>query len=410
MAVRAVIFDLDDTLVDSSALQADRDARRWQQVFQRLDEVKPFAVADIGVAVADLPHLVGERGLKVGLLTHSPADYATQLLDAYGISVQASVSGSDGYEPKPDPAGLRAVLAGLDVEPEDALYVGDSIADFGAAAAAGVSSVGVSWDESSRASWRHVWPDFAVGEPRRLLELIDGCSELASWAEVFADGHTPAVHWGSLLRLGAGVYGLGRYFPLSDQRYPGHALSHLVLAAKEDQQAAEQVADIFKAVAEHATTGHIPQLILSVPPEQGNYDRFAPARSALAEAWEARDGGGLLRMNFAVEDYKQMPHDQRIAECAERFSCEPLNGERSVLIDDVLTSGAQSEACRAAIKAAAGGPVTILVLSVAQEPLTEQCPRCNSNLKTRTRHSDGKQFIGCSGFFRIGCTYTRDIP
>jgi hypothetical protein len=125
---------------------------------------------------------------------------------------------------------------------------------------------------------------------------------------------------------------------------------------------------------------------------------------------EARDGGGLLRMNFAVEDYKQMPHDQRIAECAERFSCEPLNGERSVLIDDVLTSGAQSEACRAAIKAAGGGPVTILVLSVAQEPLTEQCPRCHSNLKTRTRHSDGKQFIGCSAFFRIGCTYTRDIP
>lgn len=106
MALRAVIFDLDDTLVDSSPLQADRDARRWQRVFQRLDEIEPFAVADGEVAVAELPRLVGERGLKVGLLTHSPADYATQLLDAYGISVQARVSGSDGYEPKPDPAGL----------------------------------------------------------------------------------------------------------------------------------------------------------------------------------------------------------------------------------------------------------------------------------------------------------------
>jgi pyrimidine operon attenuation protein/uracil phosphoribosyltransferase len=146
-----------------------------------------------------------------------------------------------------------------------------------------------------------------------------------------------------------------------------------------------------------------------VPPEPEGYDRFAPARAALADVWGSRDGAGMLTMSHGVDDYKQVPRDERASRNVGRFVCSSLNGELVVIIDDVLTSGGQSEACREAVKAAGGGSATILVLSVTQDSLPEECPICGASLRTLRRRSDGREFIGCSAWFRTDCPYTRDI-
>jgi HAD superfamily hydrolase (TIGR01549 family) len=409
MPLRAVIFDLDDTLLDSSALQQAREARDWRAVLGRLDEVHEFDTAEGEPRVAELPAIVRARGLSVGVLTQSPRPYAIELLRVHGITAEAIVTGSDGYPPKPDPTGLKAVLAELAVDAADALLVGDDGVGFQAAAAAGAGSVGVAWSADPQPDWRHSWPDVAVCRPSRLVELLDAEHGLGAFAEVIAAGGDPRAHWGSLMRVGHGTFGLGRYFPQADVRYPGHPLSHLVLRAKSDPAAAEEVAAIFASLAERLTSGPIPELVLSVPPAPEGYDRFSAARAALAEAWGARDGGGLLTMSYPVEEYKHIAREERPARNTDRFRCAPLNGERVLLIDDVLTSGGQSEACRDAITAAGGGPVTVLLLSVTQDKLTEACPLCGANLRTFTRHSDGREFLGCCAWGQTRCPYTRDI-
>jgi HAD superfamily hydrolase (TIGR01549 family) len=409
MSLRAVIFDLDDTLLDSSALRADREARNWRKALTKLDEVSEFEVVEGEPQVTELPRLARERGLMVGVLTQSPRVYAAELLRAHGIAVDSMVSGSDGYPRKPDPTGLNALLAEIGATASDTLLVGDSVLDFEAAAAAGVSSAGVAWSRATPVAWLHSWPDAAVATPSRLVRLLDGDEGLGAWAEVAAAGGDPCAHWGSLMRLGASSFGLGRYFPMGDARYQGHELSHLVLRAKSEHSAAAEVATIFGTLAEEMTSGSIPELVLSVPPEPDGYDRFAPARAALAQVWGARDGGGLLTMNYTVEDYKHVARDDRARRNRERFKCAPLARERVVLIDDVLTSGGQSDACRRAIAAAGGGAVTILVLSVTQDELTEPCPLCGANLRTFSRRSDGREFIGCGAWRLTSCPYTREI-
>lgn len=409
MPLRAVIFDLDDTLLESSALQDARAAQDWRAVLARLDEVRPFEVADGQPQVADLPRLARDRNLAVGVLTHSPRAYAAELLRRHGIVTDGIVTGSDGYPRKPDPTGLKALIAEFNVDAADTLVVGDDVVDFEAAAAVGVRSAGVSWARKPVPAWAHSWPDVAVATPKRLLELLDGDECLGPWAEVIAAGGEPRSHWGSLVRLGGGTFGLGRYFPTADTRYPGHALSHLVLRAKDDQAAAEEVATIFGSLAEELTTGPPAELVVSVPPEPDGYDRFAPARTAIANVWDARDGEGLLTMSYAVEGYKHVAREDRADHNVERFECSPLDGERVLLIDDVLTSGGQSDACRAALEAAGSGPVTVLVLSVTQDKLTEPCPLCGANLRTFTRHRDGQEFLGCGAWRMTGCPYTRNI-
>jgi len=43
---KAVIFDLDQTLVDSKHLKKLRDSRQWSEVFKNIDSIKPYPLID----------------------------------------------------------------------------------------------------------------------------------------------------------------------------------------------------------------------------------------------------------------------------------------------------------------------------------------------------------------------------
>ncbi|HEX4306494.1 MAG TPA: HAD-IA family hydrolase [Solirubrobacterales bacterium] len=407
--IKAVIFDLDDTLLDSSALTDARDRREWRKVLSGLGSVRPFEVAEDEVEVVDLPGEVRARGMAVGLLTHSPENYAEALLKRHGIKVGAMVTGSDGFPNKPDPGGLLAVAKELGVEPGECAYVGDAVGDFGAAAAAGMVSIGVSWSGAAPDSWRHGWPDIAVNRPARLLEYLDGVVGLEPLGEAMAAEVEGVGHWGSLLQLGANTFGLGRYFPTTDRRHPGQPLSRLLIDSKTGAEAQERLGRLFEGLAAVNITNP-PELIVSVPPAPDGTDRFGPARAALADLYDAEDGGGVLRQLYGVEDYKSTRRGDRAAKVVDRFEASgPLEGRRIVLLDDVLTSGAQSEACRVALREAGAGGVSIIVAGIAQDSLPDPCPKCEiGTVRTKRRGSDGHEFLGCTRW--PNCWWSEDLP
>jgi HAD superfamily hydrolase (TIGR01549 family) len=411
--IRAAIFDLDDTLLDSRALFEARERRDWGVVMARLDSVVPFEVAEGQPTITSLPKAARDLGLTVGVFTHSPEPYADALLRRHKIKVDEMVTGSDRLPPKPDPTGLITVARALQIDPVECIYVGDSAADFGAAAAAGMTSIGVCWDQGIPESWRHSWPDIALDRPSRLLEVLEGGVGLSPIGEAVTAGEEPTPHWGSLLQLGGNTLGLGRYFQWGDRRYPEHALSRLIIDAKEEKTRQENLAQAFGALGALRFTNP-PALIASVPPAPGDSgDRFTAARAALAEVFDAGDAEGLLTMKYAVEDYKQTPRDQRAAKTRDRFEAtRELEGERIILIDDVLTSGSQAGACREALASAGAGGVTTLVAGVSQNPLPEPCPQCGAEyggrIKVKRNSKTGEQFRGCSRYWQ-GCGWSEDL-
>lgn len=409
VSIKAVIFDLDDTLLDSSALREARDRQEWRRVLSGLDSVRAFALADGEVEVTALPGEVRAHGMAVGLLTHSPENYAEALLKRHRIKVDAMVTGSDRFPNKPDPGGLLAVAAALGVEAGECAYVGDAVGDFGAAAAAGMTSIGVSWSGLAPDSWRHGWPDLAVNRPARLLEHLDGEIGPEPLGEALASGAEPRGHWGSLLQLGANTFGLGRYFPTTDRRHPGQRLSRLIIDSKESADAQERLGACFEGLAAVNVTNP-PELVVSVPPDPEGTDRFGPARAAVAGLYGAEDGEGVLRQLYGSDDYKSTARAGRAALVLERFEATAdLEGKRVVLLDDVLTSGAQSEACRAALREAGSGGVSIIVAGVTQDALPDPCPLCEiGTVRTKRRGSDGKEFLGCTRW--PACWWSEDLP
>lgn len=184
-------------------------------------------------------------------------------------------------------------------------------------------------------------------------------------AEVLARSSAPS-HPDPIIRLGDDTFALGRYYPTTNPRHAEHPLSRLVLAAKKDPAAAETIAKIF---ATAAAAGALPggtDIVVSVPPAPGRGDRLAPVRAAVASTLAARDGQGLIEMRHAVGHYKRLGPGARAWCNVDRFSAAPLAGERCMLIDDVINTGAQSDACRRALEAAGAGSVTVVVLAEAQ--------------------------------------------
>jgi phosphoglycolate phosphatase-like HAD superfamily hydrolase len=86
-------------------------------------------------------------------------------LKATGINFfQTIVTGNDIKTPKPSPEGLEIALRNTNKQADEAVYIGDSSADYEMAKAAGVYFIGVS-SEFNSLSPNH--PDYSI------LSLID---------------------------------------------------------------------------------------------------------------------------------------------------------------------------------------------------------------------------------------------
>ena len=109
----------------------------WKRDF--MHQVKPFA------HVRDLFEALSKAGHKLALASSSHSDeleFYKQLLKI-GDLLEAQTSADDAERSKPDPDIFHAALARVQATPEQAIAVGDSPYDAEAAGKAGVAAVGV---------------------------------------------------------------------------------------------------------------------------------------------------------------------------------------------------------------------------------------------------------------------------
>ena len=184
--VRAFLFDLDGTLIDSKLdlvnsvnfmlREMQRDVLPLATVASYIGHGAPRLVADaLGPDTAEADRKRGLEiflayynehnldatraypGVREGLealqdrpmavLTNKPAKMSVAILEALGLlKYFRAVYGGDTFEKKkPDPAGALAILKKLGVDPRESAMVGDSDVDIKTARNAGMFAIGVSY-------------------------------------------------------------------------------------------------------------------------------------------------------------------------------------------------------------------------------------------------------------------------
>jgi phosphoglycolate phosphatase len=209
--VRALLFDLDGTLVDSGidfgrmrremlALAAEagcdmtsleggdileiRDAacaraadppaalRRAEALLaaierEALEQARPIEAA------AELLAALRSRGVGIGIVTRNCREIAAASLDRYGLEYDILVAREDTPRVKPHPVHLLTALELLSASPASAVMVGDGRMDVQAGLAAGMRTVGFLADGRPADYFDGLQPDRIVCHLDQVLPWID---------------------------------------------------------------------------------------------------------------------------------------------------------------------------------------------------------------------------------------------
>lgn len=212
---RAVLFDVDGTLVDSletivrglgDTFERYLDARPSESQIrsligtplsvqlrhyseneptpERLQEMTEFSISrfehhsflekPFRQAVATL-QFCRRRGLRTALVTSKSAREVELFLPRFlgDDAADTVVSSSDVKHPKPDPECAWLACERLGVTPNQAIFIGDSVFDIRCAKSAGMSSVAVSYGAAPKETLLAEHPDALFETPEALMEWAE---------------------------------------------------------------------------------------------------------------------------------------------------------------------------------------------------------------------------------------------
>jgi HAD superfamily hydrolase (TIGR01662 family) len=134
-----IIFDLDQTLVDTSSVEHLRAARRWGDVMGKI------ATLPVYPGVENLLTGLSADGQRLAIVTRSPDMVAKWFIKNRAWPIEVVVGYHDVKRRKPDPEGLLLAMKRAGAKPEETLHIGDQAHDTEAARGAGVRAIGVTW-------------------------------------------------------------------------------------------------------------------------------------------------------------------------------------------------------------------------------------------------------------------------
>ncbi len=144
-----ILFDLDQTLVLTSALETLRKQRAWSQIYER------FHLTTLPPGTLDFLSQVRAQA-QLGIVTNTPRAYAEKIVAYHRLSLPVVVAYHDTKLHKPHPEPLLTALQKVSGSAERCCYIGDSPHDLQAALNAKILPIALCWDGSLSMTWETV--------------------------------------------------------------------------------------------------------------------------------------------------------------------------------------------------------------------------------------------------------------
>jgi len=163
-----LIFDLDQTLLDSSIAEEHRQNRQWSNVYPLIPRMKVYE------GIEDIFAHIRRADIKVAIVTSSPSTYCSRVIQHYNWPIPITVCFHDTTQRKPHPAPIQLALQRLGNPPPDQVYsFGDMGTDITASKAAGVRSAACLWGSNNPQALLAALPDFTFKTPHEVVTFLD---------------------------------------------------------------------------------------------------------------------------------------------------------------------------------------------------------------------------------------------
>lgn len=125
--------------------------------------------------IMDLLETLKKKGLKLAVVSNKSQEPAVTVVNKlFGSGVFDIVCGKQkGYPAKPDPALTLKVINDLGVTPDECVLIGDSGMDAAAAVNAGCVGIGVLWGFRTEKELRDNGDKYIVDSPHKILEVLE---------------------------------------------------------------------------------------------------------------------------------------------------------------------------------------------------------------------------------------------
>ncbi|QEK11338.1 pyrophosphatase PpaX [Crassaminicella thermophila] len=215
MSIKAILFDLDGTLLDTNELiiqsfqhtykthlnkevprekivqsfgeilkvTLDREcpgcseeAIKTYRAFQALNFEKLITVH---TGVKEALEILHKKGYKLGVVTSRLNESARKGLKLFDLEhyFESIIGANDTKKHKPDPTPALMALKELDIEVDEAIMVGDSPFDVLCGKNAGIISVAVAWSALPREIYMQHNPDYVVDSMEELIDIIENLNK-----------------------------------------------------------------------------------------------------------------------------------------------------------------------------------------------------------------------------------------
>lgn len=117
-----------------------------------------------------------DAGCQICVLTNKDQADAVDVVAYYfpGIRFDVVRGRQEGFPIKPDPAGPNAILAQLGLQKSEVWYVGDTATDMRCGQNAGLETIGVTWGFRKREELEETHADHIVDTPDEMARLMLG--------------------------------------------------------------------------------------------------------------------------------------------------------------------------------------------------------------------------------------------
>ncbi len=128
----------------------------------------------IYAGIKELLEELREQGIQTCVLSNKPDDFTRVMVEYFfGDHPFDYVMGHKAdFPPKPDPESTLYMLEMMGIEREEAAYVGDMHIDMNTALNAGIMPIGVSWGFQDVDELRDAGAELIIYDPEELLDLI----------------------------------------------------------------------------------------------------------------------------------------------------------------------------------------------------------------------------------------------